>query len=92
MEKPSAFEIADRKARIHFSARKDYRITQSMPVNRIWRRFTQEAEDGKLHPWSNIACLRNNPAEENIVARTGSFAVINALKKFRTYLLGNNQF
>ncbi|GFU68573.1 retrovirus-related Pol polyprotein from transposon 17.6 [Trichonephila clavipes] len=50
----------------------------------------QEAEDGKLHPVQYMS-QKTTPAEE----KYGSYelevlAVVNALKKFRTYLLGNH--
>ncbi|GFY44756.1 retrovirus-related Pol polyprotein from transposon 17.6 [Trichonephila inaurata madagascariensis] len=50
----------------------------------------QEAEDGKLHPVQYMS-QKTTPAEEKYSSyELEVLAVINALKKFRTYLLGNN--
>ncbi|GFY19898.1 transposon Tf2-11 polyprotein [Trichonephila clavipes] len=50
----------------------------------------QEAEDGKLHPVQYMS-QKTTPAEEKYSSYELEFlAVVNALKKFRTYLLGNH--
>ncbi|GFT09759.1 retrovirus-related Pol polyprotein from transposon 17.6 [Trichonephila clavipes] len=50
----------------------------------------QEAEDGKLHPVQYIS-QKTTPAEEKYSSyELEVLAVVNALKKFRTYLLGNH--
>ncbi|GFY47675.1 transposon Tf2-9 polyprotein [Trichonephila inaurata madagascariensis] len=50
----------------------------------------QEAEDGKLHPVQYMS-QKTTPAEEKYSSyELEVLAVVNALKKFRTYLLGNH--
>ncbi|GFW18106.1 transposon Tf2-9 polyprotein [Trichonephila clavipes] len=50
----------------------------------------QEAEDGKLHPVQYMS-QKATPAEEKYSSyELEVLAVVNALKKFRTYLLGNH--
>ncbi|GFV96508.1 retrovirus-related Pol polyprotein from transposon 17.6 [Trichonephila clavipes] len=50
----------------------------------------QEAEDGKLHPVHYMS-QKTTPAEEKYSSyELEVLAVVNALKKFRTYLLGNH--
>ncbi|GFU53969.1 transposon Tf2-9 polyprotein [Trichonephila clavipes] len=50
----------------------------------------QEAEDGKLHPVQYMS-QKTTPAEEKYSSYELEFlAVVNALKKFRTYLLENH--
>ncbi|GFX45214.1 retrovirus-related Pol polyprotein from transposon 17.6 [Trichonephila clavipes] len=50
----------------------------------------QEAEDGKLHPVQYMS-QKTTPAEEKYSSyKLEVLAVVNALKKFRTYLLGNH--
>ncbi|GFX85932.1 transposon Tf2-9 polyprotein [Trichonephila clavipes] len=50
----------------------------------------QQAEDGKLHPVQYMS-QKTTPAEEKYSSyELEVLAVVNALKKFRTYLLGNH--
>ncbi|GFV76405.1 retrovirus-related Pol polyprotein from transposon 17.6 [Trichonephila clavipes] len=50
----------------------------------------QEAEDGKLHPVQYMS-QKTTPVEEKYSSyELEVLAVVNALKKFRTYLLGNH--
>ncbi|GFW65186.1 retrovirus-related Pol polyprotein from transposon 17.6 [Trichonephila clavipes] len=50
----------------------------------------QEAEDGKLHPVQYMS-QKTTPTEEKYSSyELEVLAVVNALKKFRTYLLGNH--
>jgi len=50
----------------------------------------QESEDGKLHPVQYMS-KKTTPAEEKYSSyELEVLAVVNALKKFRTYLLGNH--
>ncbi|GFX94607.1 retrovirus-related Pol polyprotein from transposon 17.6 [Trichonephila clavipes] len=52
--------------------------------------LVQEAEDGKLHPVQYMS-QKTTPAEEKYSSyELEVLAVVNALKKFRTYLLGNH--
>ncbi|GBN84195.1 Transposon Tf2-8 polyprotein [Araneus ventricosus] len=50
----------------------------------------QEAEDGKLHPVQYMS-KKTTPAEEKYsIYELEVLAVVNALRKFRTYLMGNH--
>ncbi|GFT46065.1 transposon Tf2-11 polyprotein [Trichonephila clavipes] len=74
----------------HFSARKNYRITYRASQHGYGAVLLQEAEDGKLHPVQYMS-QKTTPAEEKYSSyELEVLAVVNALKKFRTYLLGNH--
>ncbi|GFX91034.1 hypothetical protein TNCV_5106641 [Trichonephila clavipes] len=51
--------------------------------------YSQEAEDGKLHPVQYMSQKTTQAEEKYSRYELEVLAVVNALKKFRTYLLGN---